>query len=1052
MNRHTRPASLVIRSASAVGTAAFLAVAAMALFGVETASGQTTDPTCSLSGTGVLSIDLFGGTVTIAEDGMHFVVSPSSSCAGPYPVASVMAITFAVDSTASVASTVVLDTTSHEFPTSPCVPIGGTVGNTTAGEGTVQVLSANGENITVGSTGVNLAPGSCDGSVGTLSGVGSYQIDDTTAASLTAVTLSAAGGAGTGAATTVPIAVVGGTTTHHLDNSTFIAGAGTDTLSAAGTGDQFVAGSGSATISDATASNTVDFSALTTAVTVNVSGSQVASTADGTATAGSATDTFTGLTEPSTFIGATPASGGTTFDAGSNADTFDGQGLAGDTLSYAFASGSALQINAGTGVAHLGSVTESFAGIHVFDGLAAGNTTFVSGATGGDTVNATGTGNTADFSAATSAVPGVSVDLSTSPATVSGFASGGPDSMTGINSVTGSATGQNTFVAGAGNETYAQTGSGVGDAIDFSAVATSQSTPLIVNVSGGPANSQANDSASVGATTYAFSTGGSAFTGFTGASTGNTDFLASGTGGYSFAATGSNDRVDFSTAASAVNVNLSPSTEGGVSPGEAAVPSGVDTISGLTSVVGSSAGGNTFAGGAAGPYTFSSGGSGNRFVAGAGNATFIDATSGNTVDFSALTTPVVVNVSGVQVGSTANGTARAGSATDTFTGLGSPTTFIGAAGGGTTFYAGSAPDTFIGQGLAGDTLSYAFASDGSLRVNASTGSALLGSVTEPFSGIRVFDGLGAGNTAFASGATGGDTFNATGSGNAADFSAATSGVTIDLSTTPATVTGFARGGPDTMTGINAVTGSSAGLNTFRAGSGNASFSQTGPGGGDTIDFSKVATSPTTPLTVNVSGGSVGGGPANDSASVGTTTYTFSAGGAAFTRFTGATTGNTDFLASGSGGYAFKALGSPNRLDLSAAPAGTRVRVNRNSIQTPGVVLRLAAGSGGKKFDTFSDIQYFAGHVAFTSQVHVQQTTLRHATVGVLYSVQLIGAGGAAPYRDWSDENGLLPPGLTLSASGVVSGTPTATGTYSFVVTLVDGHNIVGATRITLVVK
>ena len=47
--------------------------------------------------------------------------------------------------------------------------------------------------------------------------------------------------------------------------------------------------------------------------------------ANNTATGGSATDTFTGLVAPTSFIGATPSSGGTTFDAGSEADSFTGK-------------------------------------------------------------------------------------------------------------------------------------------------------------------------------------------------------------------------------------------------------------------------------------------------------------------------------------------------------------------------------------------------------------------------------------------------------------------------------------------------------------------------------------------------------------------------------------------------------------------------------------------------------------------------------------------------------------------------------------------------------
>jgi hypothetical protein len=877
--------------------------------------------------------------------------------------------------------------------------------------------------------------------------------------------------------TTVVGALAGG--------NTFAAGsAGPYTFTSAGTGNRFLAGTGDATFSDATAGNTVDFSALTIPVLVNVSGVQVGSTPNDTATAGSATDTFTGLASPSTFIGAQPTSGGTTFDAGAEADTFRGHGLAGDTLSYAHVSGGPLLVCAAalstgpcsgvpvgsTGKAVLGSVTEPFSGIKVFEGLAGGATTFVSGSTGGYTFHATGTGNTADFSASTSGVPGVSVDLSTSPAAVSGFASGGPDAMTGISSVTGSAAGQNSFVAGTGSETFAQTGSGVGDGIDFSAVATSSSSPLTINVSGGPVNGLANDSARVGTSLYAFTTGGAAFTSFTGATTGNTTFLASGTGGYSFSAAGGNNLVDFSASASGVNVNLSPTTEGGVPSGEVSVPGGVDTISGLTTVVGALAGGNTFAAGSAGPYTFTSAGTGNRFLAGTGDATFSDATAGNTVDFSALTIPVLVNVSGVQVGSTPNDTATAGSATDTFTGLASPSTFIGAqpTSGGTTFDAGAEADTFRGHGLAGDTLSYAHVSGGPLLVCAaalstgpcsgvpvgSTGKAVLGSVTEPFSGIKVFEGLAGGATTFVSGSTGGYTFHATGTGNTADFSASTSGVpgvSVDLSTSPAAVSGFASGGPDAMTGISSVTGSAAGQNSFVAGTGSETFAQTGSGVGDGIDFSAVATSSSSPLTINVSGGPVNG-LANDSARVGTSLYAFTTGGAAFTSFTGATTGNTTFLASGTGGYRYIGQGTPNTLNLSAAPPGAVVTVNGNSVAQPGSVTKLTAGMGGTTSDAFADIQFFVGHVSIVSPVKAQPSKLPHASVGAAYMQQLTGVGGTAPYADWSVESGSLPTGLSLSSSGLLSGTPSVRGSFTFVVTLVDMHNVPGATTFTLVVN
>jgi hypothetical protein len=59
------------------------------------------------------------------------------------------------------------------------------------------------------------------------------------------------------------------------------------------------------------------------------------------------------------------------------------------------------------------------------------------------------------------------------------------------------------------------------------------------------------------------------------------------------------------------------------------------------------------------------------------------------------------------------------------------------------------------------------------------------------------------------------------------------------------------------------------------------------------------------------------------------------------------------------------------------------------------------------------------------------------TVGVAYSATLSVTGGTAPYT-FSIYSGSLPPGLTLNTTtGVVSGTPTTTGTYTFVAKVKD---------------
>jgi hypothetical protein len=66
-------------------------------------------------------------------------------------------------------------------------------------------------------------------------------------------------------------------------------------------------------------------------------------------------------------------------------------------------------------------------------------------------------------------------------------------------------------------------------------------------------------------------------------------------------------------------------------------------------------------------------------------------------------------------------------------------------------------------------------------------------------------------------------------------------------------------------------------------------------------------------------------------------------------------------------------------------------------------------------------------------------TLPNATVGVAYSQNLNATGGKTPYS-FSVTSGSLPAGLTLSANGTVSGTPTAAGASTFTVTVTDSSS------------
>ena len=71
--------------------------------------------------------------------------------------------------------------------------------------------------------------------------------------------------------------------------------------------------------------------------------------------------------------------------------------------------------------------------------------------------------------------------------------------------------------------------------------------------------------------------------------------------------------------------------------------------------------------------------------------------------------------------------------------------------------------------------------------------------------------------------------------------------------------------------------------------------------------------------------------------------------------------------------------------------------------------------------------------------------LPNATLQVSYSTTLQASGGVAPYT-WSIGSGSLPPGLSLSSGGVISGVPTQTGTSTFVINAVDSSTQPQVTR------
>lgn len=111
--------------------------------------------------------------------------------------------------------------------------------------------------------------------------------------------------------------------------------------------------------------------------------------------------------------------------------------------------------------------------------------------------------------------------------------------------------------------------------------------------------------------------------------------------------------------------------------------------------------------------------------------------------------------------------------------------------------------------------------------------------------------------------------------------------------------------------------------------------------------------------------------------------------------------------------------------------------------TPGNLLAVFEMTDGNGTVLTNTINFFI--------VGIVESTLPAASVGVAYSEQLTAVGGSGSYY-FQLTQGVLPPGLSLSTTGLISGTPTTAGTATFQISLTDQAKespVTGALRVQL---
>ena len=149
-------------------------------------------------------------------------------------------------------------------------------------------------------------------------------------------------------------------------------------------------------------------------------------------------------------------------------------------------------------------------------------------------------------------------------------------------------------------------------------------------------------------------------------------------------------------------------------------------------------------------------------------------------------------------------------------------------------------------------------------------------------------------------------------------------------------------------------------------------------------------------------------------------------------------------AGGTPPYTFSGAGVPPGVSISATGAVT------GTPTTPGdyIVVATVTDSAAAAAPNTASARFPVSITAAIPALTITTFALPNAVAGAAYSANLGASGGTPPYT-WTVTG--LPAGVTATAAGVLSGTPTATGSFKVSATVTDSSRLTATQSYTLAV-